>query len=246
MSNFRLPPDTIPPHHLDPIEKNPAPPGHPAYEAWEAATRQAELELFDYQSQMLQIQPQRLTGHEFGQFYIKLAFQTLQIWAKRTLSIVITWADVRAYEKWLESYRKNYLRDAQRYLTQKIQEGPDLVETFMVELSVQLLRAERHWTANAIAKVSDNQKRLSDSAPVVKLPEPKNFPKSVRSPIAARRVEEYLNSNPTIKLTDFANKVGITDRALRSFRKTGKIRRDLFPKIAEAMNITLKELLKPE
>jgi hypothetical protein len=144
--------DAIPPHHLDPIKKNPAPPGHPAHEVWETATRLAELELFNYQAQMLQIQAR--TGREFGEWYIKLAFQTLQIWAKRGVSIVATWADVRAYEKWLVSYRKHYLRDAERYLARNIVEGPHLVETLMVELSVQLVRAERHWTATAIAKVS--------------------------------------------------------------------------------------------
>jgi hypothetical protein len=67
---------------------------------------------------------------------------------------------------------------------------------------------------------------------------------SITSPAAVRRVEQYLNSH-TITLTDFASLVPTTDRTIRRFRATGKIRRDLFDGIAKAMGITAEELIKP-
>jgi DNA-binding Xre family transcriptional regulator len=66
---------------------------------------------------------------------------------------------------------------------------------------------------------------------------------TITSVEAARRMNAYLDSKK-IGLTEFATRVGITDRTLRSFRKTGKIRRDLFDSIAKEMGMTRDELLK--
>lgn len=67
---------------------------------------------------------------------------------------------------------------------------------------------------------------------------------TITSPIAARRMEAYITKG--LGQTEFANQVGTTDRTLRSFRKSGKIRRDIFDAIAKAMGTTRDELLKPE
>jgi hypothetical protein len=66
---------------------------------------------------------------------------------------------------------------------------------------------------------------------------------TVNSPIAARKMEKHLESR-CIGLTDFAVTVGTTDRTLRSFRKTGKVRRDIFESIAKQMGTTKEALLK--
>jgi hypothetical protein len=66
---------------------------------------------------------------------------------------------------------------------------------------------------------------------------------TIESPTAARRMEAYLTSNG-IGQTEFANQVGTTDRTLRAFRKRGKVRRDIFEAIAEAMGTTKEALLK--
>jgi len=68
---------------------------------------------------------------------------------------------------------------------------------------------------------------------------------TVTSPSAVRRMEAYMESN-AIGQTDFAGKVGTTDRTIRAFRKTGKVRRDIFDAIATVMGITREALLKPE
>jgi hypothetical protein len=69
---------------------------------------------------------------------------------------------------------------------------------------------------------------------------------TVTSPITARRMEAYIESK-VMSQTSFANQIGTTDRTLRKFRKTGKIRRDIFHTIAKAIGIPPEEaLLKPE
>jgi hypothetical protein len=74
---------------------------------------------------------------------------------------------------------------------------------------------------------------------------PKRLQSTISSPLAARRVEAYLDSNP-MKRTEFAVQAQTTDRTLRSFRKTGKVRRDIFENIAKAMGVTPEALLKQE
>ena len=66
---------------------------------------------------------------------------------------------------------------------------------------------------------------------------------TVYSLVAAMRMETYLESK-SIGQTDFAATVGTTDRTLRSFRKTGKVRRDIFKSIAIHMGTTMEALLK--
>jgi hypothetical protein len=91
---------------------------------------------------------------------------------------------------------------------------------------------------------ADPVKRESPAAPP-DMARPKRLQSTISSPIAARRMETYLDSNPT-KRTAFAIQAQTTDRTLRSFRKTGKVRRDIFENIAKAMGITPETLLKPE
>jgi hypothetical protein len=69
------------------------------------------------------------------------------------------------------------------------------------------------------------------------------LPATIECPAAARKLEAYLKSEG-IGLTEFATKAGITDRTLRSFRRTGKIRRSIFADIAKAMGTTKESLLK--
>lgn len=60
---------------------------------------------------------------------------------------------------------------------------------------------------------------------------------------AAKRMEAYLEAEG-IGLTEFAIQANTTDRTLRSFRKTGRVRRDIFDNIAKAMATTRGGLLK--
>jgi hypothetical protein len=73
----------------------------------------------------------------------------------------------------------------------------------------------------------------------------KRLAATVTSPSAARRMETYMESKP-IGQTAFAGQVGTTDRTLRRFRRTGKVRRDIFDDIAKAMGMSSEELKNPE
>jgi hypothetical protein len=55
-------------------------------------------------------------------------------------------------------------------------------------------------------------------------------------------MEAYIQAKG-LGLTEFATQAQTTDRSLRRFRQTGKIRRDIFENIAKAMKITKKELI---
>lgn len=75
------------------------------------------------------------------------------------------------------------------------------------------------------------------------LPTTHRLSSSIDCPAAARKLESFLKSNG-IGLTQFAIKAMTTDRTLRNFRRTGKVRRDIFEGIARAMNMTKEELLR--
>lgn len=72
---------------------------------------------------------------------------------------------------------------------------------------------------------------------------PRRMSASIHSPSAARKVEAFIEAKG-IGLTNFATSAGLTDRTLRSFRKTGRIRRSLLDGIAQAMGTTREELLR--
>lgn len=71
----------------------------------------------------------------------------------------------------------------------------------------------------------------------------KRLPSTVTCPAVARKIEAYLNAKG-VSQTDFASSAGTTDRTIRSFRRTGKIRRSLLPGIAKAMGVSKEDLLK--
>jgi hypothetical protein len=94
----------------------------------------------------------------------------------------------------------------------------------------------------------DVESESTDAAPAKEAPASTKRPRlsaTINCPSAASRMEAYLQSKG-ISQTDFASSVNTTDRTLRAFRRTGKVRRDIFDAIARAMSITREELLKQE
>jgi hypothetical protein len=75
---------------------------------------------------------------------------------------------------------------------------------------------------------------------------PKLTPESHGQFSGSGQANGSLSGIQAIGQTDFASSVNTTDRTLRAFRKTGKVRRDILEAIAKKMNITKEELLKPE
>lgn len=100
---------------------------------------------------------------------------------------------------------------------------------------------QRALVKKAKAELKSRRKQPPASA---NPPSKRRFNDTIISLLAAQRMEDFLDSN-SIGLTDFASKIGITDRTLRSFRKSGKIRRESFEKIAKEMGTTKEHLLQP-
>jgi hypothetical protein len=65
---------------------------------------------------------------------------------------------------------------------------------------------------------------------------------SIHSPRAVARLEKYLQDHG-LGAAEFATRAQTTDRTLRSFRSTGKVRRYIFDNIARAMGTTRDDLL---
>jgi|SRR5271157_2098929 len=70
----------------------------------------------------------------------------------------------------------------------------------------------------------------------------RKFSASVFCPSAARKMEEFVQRKG-MRLTEFAIQAGTTDRTLRNFRKTGKVKHGIFEGIAKAMGTTREALL---
>jgi hypothetical protein len=83
----------------------------------------------------------------------------------------------------------------------------------------------------------------STTAPAEKETRHKRLSATIHCPKAARQMEDYIAKNG-LDQTKFAIKAGTTDRTLRSFRQTGRVRRDIFENIAKAMGTTKEALIK--
>jgi len=68
---------------------------------------------------------------------------------------------------------------------------------------------------------------------------------TITSLLAARKMEAYINAKGMTQ-TEFAIQAQTTDRTLRSFRKTGNVRKSILDSIAKAMGKTREELLQPD
>lgn len=106
-----------------------------------------------------------------------------------------------------------------------------------------------HATNQYMQAASPQVRRNAVEAEPSPLPEKRKpaaqprMPSTIESPSAARKMEAYIAAKG-IGLTDFASTAGTTDRTLRNFRKTGKVRRGILAGIASAMGTSKEELLK--
>jgi hypothetical protein len=65
---------------------------------------------------------------------------------------------------------------------------------------------------------------------------------TIYAPKAITKLDAYLTKTQ-MSLTEFAGRAGTSDKTLRKFRQTGRIRRYIFDGIAKAMGLTREELL---
>jgi hypothetical protein len=73
----------------------------------------------------------------------------------------------------------------------------------------------------------------------------KRMSRSVGTPAAVNVMNEYLQHRPLTD-TQFGNQFNSTDRTVRKFRSTGKMRRSTFEEMAKSMGLTSDQLLRGE
>lgn len=98
---------------------------------------------------------------------------------------------------------------------------------------------------SGIAELDASQARQQESAPALRatkvIPtQPKT--RSVYSPAAVERVEAYVSTHG-LTYAEFAVRAKMSERTLRSFRKTKRIRASVLDSVAEAMKITREQLI---
>jgi hypothetical protein len=71
------------------------------------------------------------------------------------------------------------------------------------------------------------------------------LPQSIGTPEAVRAAIAYMGSKGLTE-TQFGNQFLSTDRTVRSFRKSGKMRRSTFEAMAKSMGLTIEQLLRGE
>ena len=96
----------------------------------------------------------------------------------------------------------------------------------------------QHWMEQLDSLTRGDQKREKVEAPE----RPTKLTSTILNPRAARRLEKYLLDHG-LEVTEFAIKAQTTDRTIRNFRKTGKVRRSILAGIAKAMGLTTEQLL---
>jgi hypothetical protein len=73
----------------------------------------------------------------------------------------------------------------------------------------------------------------------------RRLPRSIGTPEAVGAAISYMESKGLTE-TQFGNQFQSTDRTVRSFRKSGKMRRSIFEAMAKSMGLTIEELLRGE
>jgi hypothetical protein len=85
---------------------------------------------------------------------------------------------------------------------------------------------------------SKSQDAAAEKAP----PKYPRFPASIYSPSAARKMEAYMFAKG-LDQTQFGIQANTTDKTIRKFRQTGKVKRSILADIAKAMKTSIDELL---
>jgi hypothetical protein len=74
-------------------------------------------------------------------------------------------------------------------------------------------------------------------------PQSPRLSSQITSPSAARKMEAFMEDN-ALNQTEFAIQANTSDKTIRKFRQTGKVKRSILTGIASAMGITKEELLR--
>jgi plasmid maintenance system antidote protein VapI len=156
--------------------------------------------------------------------------------------------EYRAYAKragyaptWIEEIMSETVFRVMQH-AQNIHWGDDLNPLFG-SLVKTLMHHLRH---DSILKGADEFRSAFPEA-TLQLPEPiteaVRTSRSITSPSAARKLEQFVSSNG-MTYTDFAAKVQADERTIRRFRKRGTIDKTVIARIADALGTSVGKLLE--
>jgi hypothetical protein len=111
-----------------------------------------------------------------------------------------------------------------------------IVETANAELGRKLLQPPSAYAASKSPLLIMAEARAAH-------PKPSRLSSQITSPSAARKMEAFMEKN-ALNQTEFAIQANTSDKTIRKFRQTGKVKRSILTGIASAMGITKEELLR--
>lgn len=78
--------------------------------------------------------------------------------------------------------------------------------------------------------------------PPLKMERPRRMSATIHSPSAAQKMEAFMNSK-AMNQKEFSIQAGTTEKTIRKFRQTGRVKRSILDGIASAMGISREKLL---
>ena len=144
----------------------------------------------------------------------------------------------------------------------RLQQSPAPVLLAPRRLPSAEILGKRPWAIRSLSEVAsldgsklavDDQVLMAAGAAALPAPSrssrsvttPKRLPQSIGTPEAVNAAMAYMGSKGLTE-TQFGNQFQSTDRTVRNFRKTGKMRRSTFEAMATSMGLTIEQLLRGE
>ncbi len=100
--------------------------------------------------------------------------------------------------------------------------------------------SQGHTPSHLSQKLQETQSSLPKPSKPTREP---RMSASIVSPSAARKMEAYMNAHG-LDQTQFAIQAQTTDKTIRKFRQTGRVKRSILDGIASAMGVKKEDLLK--
>jgi hypothetical protein len=165
-------------------------------------------------------------------------------------SQILSW-DIEKAEKYVEAKEKKKIKVTPEMLKSALS-GDELTRVADADELQELIStcpdpkefSEQIIANHALVTIEEVKKYVNDGRRMEEREGKERSSASITSPVAAKRMGEFIVAHG-LGQTEFANRVGTTDRTIRAFQKTGKVRRDIFDSIAAQMSTTREELLKP-
>lgn len=223
------------PHSLaesgDPIEGNPYPKEHPAYQVWIDATRRAEGEVCRIDAEA----SSSLTPANADNWLPALAVSKFDVWARRGVKVVWTDAAMRQYDRWLLDYANAWIEDVSRCLTAHPPPFPP--ELVLTDLRRRLGARVVYWKAESRRYRSLQEAHAAAAVPAVPRVPSGELVKRRRHLVQKHRGDHGFSAS------GFAQRVGISESAIRGIVREDwtRFNRATQDRLLTAINVTREE-----